>query len=412
MGNEFCKGCQDNCLSGMLEENLSTKNKPEENIIYRNSEYMNSRTASYFYTQNQITDNNKYDFYITQKTPRIFTNSIDTKKLNDIKMNYYVRILVKYFRKFKYLKQKALNQIIVENYFISSCPTKESIINNKTNNNLDKDFLPKSNHIFIGHKFNNKKEGYGLEIYSDINARFFGQFKNGKKTGFCKFSIYNSEKSFYYFGETLNNKISGFGYYEDSKKGSKYEGEWKNSVRNGYGIEHYEEGSIYKGTFLNGKKHGIGVYTWMDKSFYEGEWYNNYINGHGKYIYSDGSVYLGSWYCNKMDGFGEFTYSSKRTYFGFFKNNMKSGFGIFFKYEEKKAYIGFWENNKQNGLGQFIHDKKNIYGIWKSGKLINKIQTKDEFFNKITAKYNMYLNNFLANDFSQFQERIAKLISL
>ena len=36
MGNEFCKGCQDNCLSGALEQDFSNKNRPEENIIYRN----------------------------------------------------------------------------------------------------------------------------------------------------------------------------------------------------------------------------------------------------------------------------------------------------------------------------------------------------------------------------------------
>ena len=25
MGNEFCKGCQDNCLSGLLEQDFSKK---------------------------------------------------------------------------------------------------------------------------------------------------------------------------------------------------------------------------------------------------------------------------------------------------------------------------------------------------------------------------------------------------
>ena len=39
MGNEFCKGCQDNCLSGTLEQDFSNKNKPEENIIYQNNIY-------------------------------------------------------------------------------------------------------------------------------------------------------------------------------------------------------------------------------------------------------------------------------------------------------------------------------------------------------------------------------------
>ena len=405
MGNEFCNGCKDNCLSGALEQDFSSKKKPEENIIYINSEYFNTKTASnIFYTQNQITEN-KSEIYINPKMPRIYNNTIDKRKLNDIIINYNVRKIVKCFRKFKSLKQKILKKIIVDNVYISS--------SNQSNekNNLDIDILPKYYHVFIGHKFNKKREGYGLEIYPDINARFFGQFKNGKKTGFCRYSTYNTERSFIYIGESLNNKICGYGCYENRKNGSKYEGQWKNSMRNGYGIEHYEEGSIYKGTFLNGKKHGIGIYVWMDKSSYEGQWYNNFLHGYGKYIYSDGSVYIGSWYYNKMEGIGEYTYPSKRTYFGFFKNNNKSGFGMLFKYEEKKAYIGFWDNNKQNGLGQFIHVNEIIYGIWKDGKLVNKIKTKNEFLQKMTNPEKIYLANFRVNNYAEFHKRITKLLS-
>ena len=77
MGNEFCKGCQDNCLSGMLEQNLSNKKKPEENIIYINSEYMNDKTSpSILYTQNQINDNSRID-----TLRRINTTTVDKKKI-------------------------------------------------------------------------------------------------------------------------------------------------------------------------------------------------------------------------------------------------------------------------------------------------------------------------------------------
>ena len=255
MGNEFCKGCQDNCLSGTLEQDFSNKNKPEENIIYQNTDYINTKTnPSILYTNNQINENG-YNNYINLKTSRIY-NNIDKKKLNDIILNYRVRILTKYFRKFKFLKQKILKKIIVENNYISSDNTNERNTknnNNKINNNLDIDILPKENHIFIGHKFNNKKEGFGLEIYSEINARFLGQFKNGKKNGYCRYSMYNTETSFFYIGEALNNKICGYGYYENSKKGTKYEGQWKNSMRNGYGIEHYEEGSNMELVYMFGR---------------------------------------------------------------------------------------------------------------------------------------------------------------
>ena len=118
MGMEFCKGCQDNCLSGVLEQNFSNKNIPEENIIYKNSEYTDNKTSpSILYTQNQINENN-HEININLNSPKVLTNKVDKKQLNLIIINYYVRILVKYFRKFKFMKQKILNEIIIENIYI------------------------------------------------------------------------------------------------------------------------------------------------------------------------------------------------------------------------------------------------------------------------------------------------------
>lgn len=430
MGQDFCKGCEDNCLLSDMEGDFSNKqyNKPEENIIFKNSEYTENRTnPSILYSPHQINDNNKsnekYFFknsnsnYYNNKMnyPFILNNSVDKKKLNKIIFNYRIKLLIKYFRKFKILKYNALKQVIIENYYISPSrlTTKLDNVSNNSSNNynqIDIDLSPKSNYTYIGHKFNDKKEGYGLEIYPDINARYFGGFKNGKKNGFCRYSIYNSEKSCYYFGEVSNNKIIGFGYYENCKNGTKYEGEWRNSSRNGYGIEYYDDGSIYKGQFYNGRKNGIGFYKWIDKSSYEGEWSNNFLHGHGKYIYSDGSVYKGSWSYNRMDGLGEFTYTSKKTYFGFFKEDIKCGFGILFCLQEKKAFIGFWNKNKQNGFGQFINNNKCVYGEWKNGKLINKLKSEDEFFNNLTDLQKIYKNNFLTNNYRDFHQRISRIL--
>ena len=169
------------------------------------------------------------------------------------------------------MKNDILKKVIIENYYITP-----NTINNNYNkiNKLqlpDIDISPKYSYTFIGHKFNNKKERYGLEIYSIINARYFGKFKNGKKNGLCRFSIYNQENSYFYFGEVYNNNIKGFGYYENIKNGTKYEGDWDNSMRKGYGIEYYEDTSFYKGQFSKGRKNGIGIYKWIDKSYYEGQ---------------------------------------------------------------------------------------------------------------------------------------------
>ena len=231
MGNEFCKGCEDNCLSDNLEGNLANKpffNQPEENIIFKNSEYTDNKTnPSIIYTQNYINDNIKGcdNYTIQTNNPYLFNNSIDKIKLNEIIFKYRIRLIIKYLRKFKILKNNILKKVIIENYYISPSDNINDINNYKKYYQAQKpeiDLSPKNSYTFIGHKFDNKKEGYGLEIYSDINARYFGGFKNGKKNGFCRYSIYNIENSYYYFGEVFNNNIKGFGYYENCKNGTKY----------------------------------------------------------------------------------------------------------------------------------------------------------------------------------------------
>ena len=105
-----------------------------------------------------------------------------------------------------------------------------------------------------------------------------------------------------------------------------------------------------------------------------------------------------------MEGLGEYTFVSKKKYFGYFKNNLKTGFGMLFNSQEKKAYIGFWEDNKQSGLGMFINDNRVIYGIWNEGKLVQKILSRLELFNKMTniqktiKKIINFFTNFLLNN--------------
>ena len=46
-----------------------------------------------------------------------------------------------------------------------------------------------------------------------------------EKNGFYRYSIYNIEKSYYYFEQVCNNNIKGFGYFENCKNWTKYEGD-------------------------------------------------------------------------------------------------------------------------------------------------------------------------------------------
>ena len=307
MGQEFCKGCDENCLSTNIEGDFSYKQilkQPVEKLVFKSSENndnifydnMNKSIPSILITQNKIKENEKntevfkYDFkdnennnYYNNFTNNSFNNTyktnnknsndintsfdyncninffnseVDVKKLTDIILKYKINLIIKYLRKFVVMKNKILKEIIIENYTNNNSNSFLSLLKNQNNKKKileepDINISPNNDYLFIGHKFNNKKEGYCLEIYPDINARCFAEYKDGKKNGLCRFSIMNVDTSYCYFGEARDNKINGFGYFENCQNGTKYKGEWKNSLRNGYGIENYDDGSFYEGEFLN-----------------------------------------------------------------------------------------------------------------------------------------------------------------
>ena len=112
-----------------------------------------------------------------------------------------------------------------------------------------------------------------------------------------------------------------------------------------------------------------------------------------------------------MDGLCEYWYPSQKTYFGFFKENIRTGFGMLFSSKDRKAFIGFWSENKQNGLGQYINNNKYVYGRWENGKLIQKIE-ENVFFNSLSDFEKIYKNNFLTNNYADFQEKISYILSL
>ena len=434
MGQNFCKTCDHGCPLSCCEGDLSKKNnKPfDEHIYYINHDFEQEKTQNNdkypsfnSYSNNNVSINTNYIFtnnkknleYQNENYPRniysnneepLFHNNVDQKELSKIIYNYHIKLLFKYFRKFLALKKKSLNEIVIEDNYITLTTSNDNI-KNISNYPPDIDLMPLNNYLYIGNKFNNKKEGYGMEIFHDIDAKYFGTYINNKKNGYCKFKINFEEKNYYYLGEVSNNLIKGYGFYENLQNNIKYEGYWRNSMREGIGIENYEDGSVYCGEFYKGKKNGIGYYKWPDNSYYEGEWCDNMLNGYGIYNFSEGSKYIGSWKNNKMNGIGEFKYLSNKTYFGFFNDDIRCGFGILCWFEVKKAFIGFWENNKQNGFGKFINNDKNIYGKWKNGKLIEKLN-EENFFECLTNIQKIYINNFLMNSYDEFKNKMMMIL--
>lgn len=277
---------------------------------------------------------------------------------------------------------------------------------------LDVNLAPERNCLYIGTKFKNKKDGQGMEIFANSCSKYFGNFKNGKRIDFGLFYMKNKYKEYFYNGCIKGIYAYGYGWFIDNKNNRTYEGMWKNSMKNGCGIEISEDKSIYRGLFLNGQKDGIGSYQWKDGSSYKGEWKENKINGYGIYTFKDSSVYRGEWKDNKINGLGEFSYPGIKTYIGYFRNDNREGFGMLVWHKENKAFIGFWKNNQQNGIGKYIANDAILYGIWKDGKLSEKINNKVEFNKKLNIKEIAYLAYLKIDDYNTIITIIDQYISI
>ena len=136
---------------------------------------------------------------------------------------------------------------------------------------------------YNGNFENNKKNGFGIEIYQD-GSQYEGNFVDNKKSGKGVYKFSNGEK---YEGEFENDLYNGRGKYTWKTKGQKYEGEFRNGKINGKGIFNYEDGSIYSGNFVGGIKNGEGVIKFPNNMIFYGNWMNGELNGNGYLINGD-----------------------------------------------------------------------------------------------------------------------------
>ena len=419
MGEELCRGCRD-CTNNNPEEDFSHQaNPPLTNI--NNPFFFNNKTSN---SVNEVTQmnnesflnnynhNNKNESYATTNNivdleenskfrSTNHLNSEESQKLREIKKNNCSRKITNLFRKYKELKNNS-HQILCKEY--STIPSSEYILD-LNNDELDVNLAPEVNCLYLGTKFQNKKDGLGLEVFADTKSKYFGIFRNGKRVDAGQFTINNDFQDYYYYGQVKGIYAWGFGWFQEYKNYTYYEGNWENSMKNGYGIEKYQDKSEYMGNFVNGKKDGIGYYKWLDGSSYEGEWKENKLHGYGIYTFKDGSIYKGEWKRNRMNGVGEFSYPGVKTYIGFFERDIRNGFGMLIWHKTNKAFVGFWKNNKQDGLGKFIVNDKKRYGIWKNGEIIEKIGNKNEFDKRLNNEeigYSTYFQMEEYDNFSQF----------
>ena len=402
-----------NSYNGHFNKNINEENKFDENNNINNdyNNFNKTENENYnFYNNNSEEDDNDNNFNTMRNTNFLNNeNNINTLN-NNLNNNIFkeneekkqaniedisARKITKLFRQFLYAKRLAHTQLFRD---MSVIPSSEYIIG-LNNDKLDINLAPENKCIYLGTKFNNQKDGLGLELFTDSNAKYFGIFNNGKRKDAGIFNINNSLKNYTYKGQVNGIYAFGYGWFFDKKESKEYEGMWDKSMKNGYGIEKYNDNSEYRGSFVNGKKEGIGIYQWNDNSYYEGEWKENKLSGFGIYKFNDGSIYEGQWKRSRFHGFGEFTYPGIKKYYGFFQKDKRFGFGIEIWLKIEKAFIGFWKDNNMDGFGKFIVNDKKRYGIWKEGKLVEKFHNKKDFYKKIKDEKIDFINYFQYDDY-------------
>ena len=403
---ELCKNLRNKPSKSKLVKQPTNPNSQSNNII-NNSPYNSPNNNPSSNPSNNINNNNNYDNCKSTTNDEIASLpqkvTVDEREINKIIKNYKANLIISAFRKFKKIKEDSRQKI----QYKTNIKEKKNILSIE---DIDVDLLPEEYYNYLGYIFNDKKDGFGIQIFPKSNSKYIGYFENDKRINYCKFE--DKLRLYTFKGDTNDNFAGKYGIYNNYGKGINYEGEWDNNTKNGIGVEKFKDGAIYKGEFKNGFKHGIGTYYWVDGSQYEGEFKSNLLEGYGIYKFKDGSFCSGFWISNQISGFGKFTYPGVKYYLGYFKKDYKCGFGLIFWIRERKGFIGYWKNNKQNGFGKFISNENIRYGFWEDGKKTVKYK-ENEFFNLLNEQNTpqIYVDIF-GMDYDGLNEYIQNFIDL
>lgn len=171
-----------------------------------------------------------------------------------------------------------------------------------------------------------------------------------------------------YIGDWKMNKKDGYGIKIYSNR-DKYEGYWKNDMRHGKGtywlcIGKNAYRKLFTGDWFENKKEGKGIFFYNDGGCYDGEWKNSKRHGKGLMIYSNGDTYEGYWLDDLKDGYGVIEYENPEEkrgnkYYGYWSKDLKEGQGYYYYSTTGKIYLGEWhENIPRTGLYTTVEESK------------------------------------------------------
>ena len=120
-------------------------------------------------------------------------------------------------------------------------------------------YNPEKEYVYKGDFKYTKKEGFGEEFF--LGNKYKGEFKEDKKCGNGEMVLNNND---IYQGYFLDDKFNGKGKYIWSNIKKEYEGDFVDGKIHGNGILKWGNNMYYKGEFNNGIKEGKGVFGYIN----------------------------------------------------------------------------------------------------------------------------------------------------
>lgn len=232
--------------------------------------------------------------------------------------------------------------------------------------------------------------GEGTMIYSN-NAKYWGNWKDGKREGYGVMVWYGAEQAAIYRGNWSNDKRNGLGTY-CWPSGNKYEGNWLDSKSSGHGTYYWPSGNAFVGEFINDVRTENG--TIIENAIKKGCVSGDCNNGYGKYYYTDGAAYDGYFKNGKREGKGKIVYWNDDNYEGDFINGLKNGKGKYI-FHDGTVYEGDWNNDKRTGKGTMVWGKGTQEGDRYEGDFVeNKLTGYGKYtYKNGTVEEGKFLDN-------------------
>jgi len=191
----------------------------------------------------------------------------------------------------------------------------------------------KNGDIYIGKYSKNKRNGFGLYIWSDENSKYgsiayagyinnnvftkygavilknedfyIGQISNGTFNGKGSYFM-NKSELLIYEGEFRQSKKSGPGKYFDPESNINYEGCFENELASGNAVQKFDS-FVFSGNFKAGLKIGKCELKLVENpdicvEKIEGEIKDGILNGPGKFLDQNGNEFIGEFKNNKLNG--------------------------------------------------------------------------------------------------------------